>query len=73
MLMRMPYREKLDYIELLTNQGVELSQKYGYFYVTCAMIVYSPTQAKKLSLWVHPNLENTEPVHPILKGAESEK
>lgn len=68
MLMRMTYREKLYYMELLTNQGMALSEKYGYFYVTCAMIVYYPTENKKLSLWVHPNLENTDPVHPILNG-----
>ena len=66
--MRMSYKHKLNQIEALIREGRQLSEKYGYFYVTCAMVVYHPESLIKLSLWIHPSLAIERTVHPIKEG-----
>ena len=38
----MKYKEKLSQIEILIEEAKALSIRFGFFYVTCAMIVYDP-------------------------------
>ena len=37
----MSYREKLSNIEGLIQEAHELSQIYGYFFITCAIITFN--------------------------------
>lgn len=55
LLMAMTYREKLASIETLVDEAKKLSLKYGYFYITCAMIMINPQNKIKFSIWIHPN------------------
>ena len=52
----MNYREKLNHIRSLVHEAQTLSLRYGFFYITCAMITFYPQLPIKLSIWVHPNL-----------------
>ena len=38
----MKYKEKLKHLEMLVKEARHLSERYGYFYVTGAMFVYTP-------------------------------
>ena len=37
------------------------------------MVVFKPANKIKLSLWIHPNLEESNLLHPIVKGTSDEK
>ena len=68
----MSYREKLSNIEGLIQEAHKLSQIYGYFFITCAIITFNSKLQNKLSLWIHPNPNKKKCIHPIINKCKKE-
>ena len=69
-LQKMCYREKLGQIEAIIKKAKHLCKQYGYFYITYPMFTLNDHQQVTESLWIHPNVSATEPLHPIRKPTE---